>query len=140
MCVKISIRANLFYGQKENWDQITPSNSPRAPGTEFKFEKERVHREASCRSVNLMSAVLARPGLWKDHKTKPCTKKDAPTEWDWTWRKMSTNSKNTDKATFHSPIEARAMPAPTSKNPEEREFVVDSRATKHMLSKKEMNN
>ena len=33
--------------------------------------------------------------------------------------------KNADKATFHSPIEARATPAPTTKSPQEREFVVD---------------
>ena len=46
--------------------------------------------------------------------------------------------KRTDKATFYSHIEARAMPAPTSKNPEEREFVVDSGASMHMLSKKDL--
>ena len=35
--------------------------------------------------------------------------------------------KNLDKATFYSPVEARAMPATTSQLPEEREFVVDSK-------------
>ena len=30
------------------------------------------------------------------------------------------------------------MPAPTSKSPEEREFVVDSGASTHMLSKKDL--
>ena len=34
------------------------------------------------------------------------------------------------------PSEAWVMPTPSSKNPEEREFVVDSRASMHMLSKK----
>ena len=42
-----------------------------------------------------------------------------------------------DKATLYSPIEARATPAPTLKSPEEREFVVDSGASVHMLSKKD---
>ena len=37
---------------------------------------ERAHREASFRSVNLMSVVLAHPGLRRGHKTKPRTKKD----------------------------------------------------------------
>ena len=46
--------------------------------------------------------------------------------------------KNTDKATFYCPIEAMATPAPTSKSPEAREFVVDSRASMHMLSKKDL--
>ena len=39
---------------------------------------------------------------------------------------------------FYSSVEARAMPAPTSKRPEEREFVVDSGASMHMMSKKDL--
>ena len=46
---------------------------------------------------------------------------------------MSASSKNTDKATFYNPIEARAMPAPTSKSPEERDCVVGSGASMHVL-------
>ena len=46
--------------------------------------------------------------------------------------------KNTDKATFYSPIEAMATPAPTSKSPEEREVVVDSGPSMHVLSKKDL--
>ena len=46
--------------------------------------------------------------------------------------------KYTNKATFSSPIEASAMPAPTSILPEEREFVVDSGASIHVLSKKDL--
>ena len=41
-----------------------------------------------------------------------------------------------DKVTFYSLVEARATPAHTSKSLEERELVVDSRASMHMLSKK----
>ena len=44
--------------------------------------------------------------------------------------------KNSDKATSYSPVEARATPAPTSKSSEEREFVDDSGASMHVLSKK----
>ena len=33
LCLQILIRENLFYGKLENWDQITPSNSPRERGT-----------------------------------------------------------------------------------------------------------
>ena len=43
------------------------------------------------------------------------------------------------KATFYCPIEARATPAPTSRSPEEREFVEDSGASMHMLSIKDLN-
>ena len=44
---------------------------------------------------------------------------------------------NSGKATLDTLFEARVMPAPTSKSPEEREFVVDSGASMHMMSKKE---
>ena len=46
--------------------------------------------------------------------------------------------KNADKATFYSPTEARATPAPISKSPEEREFVADSGAAMHILSNKDL--
>ena len=46
----------------------------------LKIAKERVHREATFKSVNLTSEILALPGLRKGHKTKPCTKEDAPAE------------------------------------------------------------
>ena len=93
VCLKITIRENLFYGKKENWNQITPSNSPRVRGTTSKFGKERVHREELFKSVNFMSAIRALPDLRKEHKTKRCTKKDAPAESHGIWRKVSTSSK-----------------------------------------------
>ena len=47
--------------------------------------------------------------------------------------------KNSDKAAFYIPAEAKVMSTPiTSKRPEEREFVVDSGASVHMMSKKEL--
>ena len=42
-----------------------------------------------------------------------------------------------ERATFFSPSENRCLPASTLK-PEEREFVVDSRASMHMISKKDL--
>ena len=46
--------------------------------------------------------------------------------------------KDHERATFWSPSESRCFPASTLK-PEEREFVVDSRASMHMISKKYSN-
>ena len=40
-----------------------------------------------------------------------------------------------DRATFYSPLKIKA-PAPVSNNTEERMFVVDSKASMHMLSKR----
>ena len=42
-----------------------------------------------------------------------------------------------DKATFYSPSEVWSLPASTSTKPEE-QFVVDSRASMHMLSRKDL--
>ena len=47
--------------------------------------------------------------------------------------------KEHQRATFFSPWENRCLPASTLK-PEEREFVVDSRASMHMISKKDLSN
>ena len=69
---------------------------------------------------------------------RPCTKKDAPTEWHGIWRTNIYKLKNVDRTTFYTPIEAKVMPAPTSKSPEEPEFEVDSGASVHMMSKKDL--
>ena len=69
---------------------------------------------------------------------KPSGKSGAPSEQPGTWQRMSTSSKNEDKETFYSPTEAWVMPAPSSTNPEEREFVIDSGASMHMLSNKDL--
>ena len=100
-----------------------------------KIAKERVHCGAF-ESVNLTRAIRAPPSLRGGNKTKPCIKKDAPAEWHATWREVSISSKIRIKLRFYSLLDARATLAPTSKSPEEREFVVDSGASMHMLSKK----
>ena len=47
--------------------------------------------------------------------------------------------KKEDKATFYSPSEEWIIPAASTITPEEREFVVDSGASMHMVSKKDLN-
>ena len=72
-----------------------------------------------------------------DHMRRLCTNKVAPAEQRGIWRKYL-EVKNADKTTFKTPIEANSMPAPASKSPEELEFVVDSGASMHMMSKKRL--
>ena len=62
-----------------------------------------------------------------------CARREA-----WDSAKSVYKLKTKDKATFCSPTEAWVMPAHSSKKPEEREFVVDSGASVHMLSKKDL--
>ena len=47
--------------------------------------------------------------------------------------------KEKDKATFYFPAEEWVLPAASTKEPEEREFVVDSEASMHMFSKRDLN-
>ena len=128
VCLKILIRENLFYGKKEYWDQIAPSSSPRARGTRYKFGKERVHREASFKSVKLSSAIRALPDLRRG------TQDETPHQWRCT-RSVAWDS--AEKRHLAQTYGHRATPAPTSESPEEREFVVDSGASMHMLSKED---
>ena len=48
--------------------------------------------------------------------------------------------KRENRATFFSPSENRCLPAPSILKPEEREFVVVSGASMHMISKKDLSN
>ena len=123
--------------KRENWDRNTPSNSTKAPGSKLKFGEERVHRKVFSQGVNHMNVVLARQNSRKDHEEtliqERCSRKAA-----WDLAKNIQKFKNSDKTKFCSPTEAWAMPATTSKSPEELEFVVDSEASMHMLCKKDV--
>ena len=55
----------------------------------------------------------------------------------WKLAKSVLKLKEHERATFFSPSESRCLPASTLK-PEEREFVVDSGASMHMISKKNL--
>ena len=57
----------------------------------------------------------------------------------WDLAKHNYKLKHSDNATFYTPFERRVMLAHiASKSPEEREFNVDSGASKHMMSKKRL--
>ena len=62
-----------------------------------------------------------------------------PAEAAWKLAKSVLKLEEQERATFFSPSENRCLPAPTLK-PEEREFVVDSRASMHMISKNDLSN
>ena len=57
----------------------------------------------------------------------------------WNFAKNIYKFKEKDKASFHSPAEEWVLPAASTKEPEEREFVVDSGASMHMVSRKDLN-
>ena len=57
----------------------------------------------------------------------------------WKLAKNLYKLNETEKATFSSPTNVWSMPAASTIKPEEREFVVDSGASMHMVSKKDLN-
>ena len=57
----------------------------------------------------------------------------------WRLAKSILKLKEKDKTAFFSPSENRCLPAPSTLKPEEREFVVDSGASMHMISRKDLN-
>ena len=105
VCLKILIRENLFYGKKENWDQIAPSNSPRARWHHLKtFGKEK----GPSRGVVQKS---------EPHERNPCAPKFEEGSQDetvhqgrcarrvaWDLAKNVYKLKNTGKASFYFPV------------------------------------
>ena len=63
-----------------------------------------------------------------------CARGDA-----WRLAKKILKLKEKDKTTFFSPSVVWCLPAPSVIKPKEREFVVDSGASMHMLSRKDLN-
>ena len=70
----------------------------------------------------------------KTERQERCVRGDA-----WRLAKTIYKLKETDNATFFSPTNEWCLPAPSGIKPEERDFVVDSGASMHMLSRKDLN-
>ena len=64
---------------------------------------------------------------------------DVPAEMRRDWPRMSLSSKEKDKTTFCSPSDEWNLPAASTLKPEAREFVVDSGASMHVVSRKDLN-
>ena len=118
----------------------------RKPTQRAKFTKA-IARHAYIRDQNPSLGLIC-PG--EHHQRSPNAPKFEDrsleeTEWQeqgareaaWKLAKSVLNFKERDRATFISPSENRCLPASNLK-PEEREFVVDSGASMHMISKKDL--
>ena len=132
VCLQILIRENLFYGKLENLDRNTPSNSPRARGTKLKIRERKGPSRGIVRKCVPHECSPCAPEFEERTPDKTLHQERCARRVAWNLAKNVYKLKNKAKATFYSPIEARAMLAPTSKSPKERE----SRASMHMLSEK----
>ena len=123
------------------------SSDMRKPIRRVKFTKA-VSRHAHIRDQNPSLGYICpgEPRQRSSNAPKFEDRSQEETEWQeqgareaaWKLAKSVLKLKEHERATFFSPSENRCLPASTLK-PEEREFVVDSGASMHMISKKDLN-
>ena len=126
---------------------LRKSTNMQKPIQRVKFTKA-IARNTKIRDQNPSLGYIC-PG--EPHERSPNTPKfedrsQEETEWQeqgareaaWKLAKSVLKLKEHERATFFSPSENGCMPASNLK-PEEREFVVDSGASMHMISKKDLN-
>ena len=125
---------------------LRKSTDTRKPIQRLKFTKA-IARHTKIRDQNPSLGYIC-PG--EPHERSPNAPKfedrsQEETEWQeqgareaaWKLAKSVLNFKEHERATFLSPSESRCLPA-SNLEPEEREFVVDSGASMHMISKKDL--
>ena len=98
----------------------------------------KIHRSESFAQVNLISAAPTLQNLRIGLKKRRNGKSDVPLKQRGGWPKNILKLKVKDKTAFFSLSETWCLRAPSNLKPEEREFVVDSGASMHMISKKEL--
>ena len=89
--------------------------------------------------VNLMSVAPMVQILRIGPRKRRNGKSDVAREAAWRLAKNILKLKKKDKTAFFSPSENWCLPAPSTLKPEERESVVDSGASMHMISNKDSN-
>ena len=127
---------------------LRKSSDIRKPIQCVKFTKA-VARHANIRDPNPSLGMIC-PG--EPHQRSPNAPKfedrsQGETEWQeqgargaaWKLAKSVLKLKEKNKAAFFSPSENWCLPAQSNLKPEEREFVVDSGASMHMISKEDLN-
>ena len=127
---------------------MTPPKSILRKGTDMpkpiqrvKFTKAIVHTKIRDQNPSLGYICPGEPHERSPNAPKFEDRSQEETEWqeqgarEAAW-KLAKKLKEHQRATFFSPSENGCLPASTLK-PEEREFVVDSGASMHMISKKD---
>ena len=108
---------------------------------------EAVLRHANIRDQNPSLGMICPgdPHQRNPNATKFEDRSQEETEWQdareaaWRLAKNILKLKEKQKIAFFSPSENWCLPAPSTNKPEEREFVVDSGASMHTISKKDLN-
>ena len=137
----------VFQDMKPPKSILRKSSDTKKPIQRVKLTKA-IARHTKIRDQNPSFGYIC---LFEPHQRSPNAPKfedrsQEETEWQehgareaaWKLAKSVLKKKEQERATFFSPSENRCLPAATLK-PEEREFVVDSGASMHMISKKDLN-
>ena len=124
------LRANASAGHTikfsgRTWSQIL--------SRERKGPSQGVIQKCGPHERNLCAPEFEDRTLEETSRQEDCARKAA-----WNLARRLYKHKNKDKTTFYSSVEPQAAPVLISQNPEDRMFVVDSRASMHMLSKKDL--
>ena len=139
MYLKILVREIcLFHVNKENWDQTHAVKFSKDTWHQIKIRERKGPSRGIIQKCEPHERSLCAPKFWERSHEETLHQERCAHRVAWDLAKHINKLKNADNATFCTPIEARVMSAPTSKSPEEREFVVDSGASMHMMSKKEL--
>ena len=137
----------VFQDMKPPKSILRKSSDMQKPIQRVKFTKA-IARHTKIRDQNpsLGCICAGEPHQRNPNAPKFEDRSQEETEWQeqgareaaWKLAKSVLKLKEQERATFFSPSENRCLPASTLK-PEEREFVVDSGASMHMISKKDLN-
>ena len=128
-----------FYGRaQESWDQVDEYDSQKLHSVMLTSEKIKVHRlvKKQVKLPHLRSPYAVKfedRSREETERQERCARGDA-----CRLAKSIFKLKETDKTTFFSPTNEWSSPASSTIKPEEREFVVDSGASMHMLSRKDL--
>ena len=130
-------RRSLFSGRAQTCrNQSNVWNSRRLLRVTLKFETK-IFRSDIFAQVNLISAAPTLQNLRIGLRRRQSGKSDGPAKQRGSWPKSVFKLQEKHRATFFSLSENRCLPASNLK-PEEREFVVDSGASMHMISNKDL--
>ena len=133
------------YGAAEVFIDFAEELKPTEANRCVRFTKA-VVRHADIRDQKPSLGMIC-PGDPQQRNPNAPNRSQEETEWQercaceaaWRLAKNILNFKEKHKTTFFSPSENWCLPAPSTIKPEEREFVVDSSASMHMISKKDLN-
>ena len=136
----------VFHDMKPPKPFLRKGSDMQKPIQRVKFTKATA-RHTKIRDQNPLLGYICpgEPHLPSPNAPKFEDRSQEETEWQeqgareaaWKLAKSVLKLKEHQRATFFSPLENRCLPASTLK-PEEREFVVDSGASMHMISKKDL--